>query len=285
MKMHTERVWSVCIFNMNKERVYIMYKNIFDSHAHYDARRFNKDRDQLLQHELPSKGVVGIMSVADTIESSENGAELAAKYPYIYYSAGIHPHSAKDATDDLESRIRRFARDPKMKAVGEIGLDYYRDLSPRDVQQDVFIRQLAVAEELNLPVIIHNRDATGDTMDILRKHNARGIMHSFSASAEVARELVEMDFYISFSGVLTYKNARRPVEAAAAVPIERLLLETDAPYLAPEPMRGERSDSSMIKYTAERMAEIKGMDTQELLDIVFENTCRVFDISPNALRD
>lgn len=263
--------------------MFTKYKNIFDSHSHYDAEQFDSDRDELLA-ELPNRGVAAIMSAADSIESAVNAEKIANKYPYIYFAAGVHPHEASTAKDNLENQIKDFAKNPKMRAVGEIGLDYYYDHSPRDVQREVFIRQLQVADELDLPVIIHNREATGDTMDILREFKPKkAILHSFSSSVEIAEELLDMGFYIGFAGVITFKNAKRPVEVVKEIPVDRLLLETDAPYLAPVPMRGKRSDSSMIAYTAEKMAEIKGMDTQELIDIIFENTCNVFEINSSDI--
>lgn len=253
-------------------------KNIFDSHAHYDDRRFNGDRDAVLSS-MPDAGVRFIMNAACNIRSVRAGIALAEKYGYLYASAGIHPHDAKDAPDDLAAQLAVFSRHPKVLAVGEIGLDYHYDFSPRDLQLAVFETQLTCALELDLPVIVHDREAHADTMRLLKKYNPRGIMHCFSGSAEMARELVKLGFYIGFTGVVTFKNARKTLEAAQAVPLDRLLVETDCPYMSPEPFRGERCDSSMIAQTAAVLAKVKAVSTQELLDQTCKNACNVYRIA------
>lgn len=260
-----------------------MYNNIFDTHAHYDARQFNDDRDEMLGSFLPQNGVRAIMTVGDTLASSKRAQALAAKYDYVYFGAGIHPHNAKDAKEDMEDVLRELAADKKLKAIGEIGLDYHYDHSPRDVQKKVFIRQLELAKELDLPVIVHNREAHQDTIEILQEYQPKGIVHSYSGSVETAKLILDIGMYLGFTGVITFKNARVPLEVVSYAPVDRLLLETDCPYLAPVPMRGKRSDSSMIAYTAEKMAELKEMDTQELIDITFNNACEVYKIDKSEI--
>lgn len=260
------------------ERIFYMSENIFDSHAHYDDDRFDADRDQLLS-KIHEEGVSYIVNAGADLPSSEKSIKLAEKYPFIYATVGVHPHEAKSVTADLEKQLTDMAKNPKVVAIGEIGLDYHYDLSPRDVQKEVFRRQLELAYKLNLPVVIHNREASGDTLDVLRNVKVHsGTVHSYSGSAEMVPELAEMGFYFGFTGVITFKNARKTVEAAAAVPMDRLLVETDCPYLAPEPFRGKRCDSSMITQIAHKLAEIKGVTPQELLDITNKNARRLYSI-------
>ncbi|WRS26713.1 TatD family hydrolase [Oscillospiraceae bacterium MB08-C2-2] len=252
--------------------------HIFDSHAHYDDSRFDPDREELLAG-LPEKGVAYIMNAGTNLETSRIGCDFAARYDFIYSSAGIHPQPAGDAPAGWEQALREMVGEsPKIKALGEMGLDYHYDFSPREMQREVFEKQLILSKELDLPVIIHDREAHGDTMELLRRHRPKGIVHCYSGSAEMVRELVKMELYIGFTGVVTFKNARKTVEAAAAVPLERLLVETDCPYMAPEPYRGKRCDSSMIAQTAQALAAIKGISAQELLDATCENARRVYGI-------
>ena len=252
--------------------------NIFDSHAHYDAKQFNPDRDELLVC-LPGRGVRLVMSAADNLASARRAVALAEKYSYIYCSAGIHPHDAKNAPQDMESQLRGIVKSsPKVRAIGECGLDYHYDFSPRETQLSVFERQLDLANELSLPVIVHDREAHADTLRILQKHKPRGVVHCFSGSAETARELVKLGLYIGFTGVVTFPNARGVKEAAAAVPLSRLLVETDCPYMAPVPFRGKRCDSSMLPHTIEALADIHKTGAQELADITFKNACELFGI-------
>lgn len=255
-----------------------MYGNIFDSHAHYDDKKFNADRDAVLAA-LPGQGVRYVMNVGSTLRSSRTAIALAAKYGHVYASAGVHPHDAKSAPDDLEEKLAALLKQDKVCAVGEIGLDYHYDFSPRNVQLDVFERQLQLAFDLELPVIVHDREAHADTLRLLKKYKSRGIVHCFSGSAEMAGELVKMGLYIGFTGVVTFKNARKTLAAAAAVPPDRLLIETDCPYMAPEPNRGRRCDSSMLPAVAERLAQVRGMRPQELIDYTCQNACRVYNIN------
>lgn len=254
-----------------------MYFNIFDSHAHYDDSRFDGDRESVLA-QLPQKGVCGVMNSASDLKSSQAGLELSRKYPYIWFSAGVHPHEAQNAEGDYLIKLESLLKQPKCVALGEIGLDYYYDLSPRDVQRMVFKQQLELAVELNVPVVVHDREAHGETLELLRKYRPRGVVHCFSGSAEMASELVKLGMYIGFTGVVTFKNAKKPLEAAAVVPDDRLLIETDCPYMAPEPNRGKRCDSSMLIYTAQALAQARGAQPQHIFDITFRNAKNLYEI-------
>jgi TatD DNase family protein len=252
------------------------YSNIFDSHAHYDDKSFDEDREQLLV-ELPNLGVSRVLNCGADLASSCKAAALAKKYPYFYAAAGIHPEEAHDHPADWEEQLKALLAQPKMVAVGEIGLDYhFEENPPHEVQRDVFEKQILLANEMNLPIIVHDRDAHGDTMELLKKHRPRGVVHCFSGSVEMAKEVLRLGMYIGLGGAVTFKNARVPVEVAKMVPADRLLLETDCPYMAPVPFRGKRNDSSLIAYTAERIAEIREEDTQELIFKAHRNACRLF---------
>ena len=252
---------------------------IFDSHAHYDDSQFDQDRDSLLTQLLPSKGVVGILNAASSPESISQVVSLTKKYPMVYGAAGIHPECAGQLPPDWLSLVSRALAQEKMVAVGEIGLDYhYEDLCPRERQKEVFQAQLNLAREKNLPVLIHDREAHGDTLAILEKYRPQGMVHCFSGSVEMAREILKLGMYLGIGGVVTFKNARHIVQVAAEIPLDRLLLETDCPYLAPVPMRGKRNDSSLIAYSAARIAEIRGITAQEVLSASRENVRRLFGI-------
>lgn len=252
--------------------------NIFDSHSHYNDARFDEDRDALLAS-MPENGVCGIIHASTDIESTRFGLAQSEKYPFFYAGAGLHPEEAAKAPADYLRQLEELARSsPKIVAIGEIGLDYYYEGFDRDLQLRIFEEQLQLAKRLDLPVILHSREATRDCMDMLKKYRPRGVMHCFSGSAETAREVQALGLYISFTGVLTFKNARKAAEALMAVADDRLLLETDCPYMAPEPYRGKRCDSTMIPYVAQKIAELKGGTAQEVLDRCTENTCRLFGI-------
>ncbi len=255
-----------------------MISNIFDTHAHYADHAFDDDRGQILA-ELPQKGVKYVMLASSSLEDTAENSVLAEKYDYIYAAAGVHPENADSNPADYLEKVRRTAVDsPKVRAIGEIGLDYHYEGYDRDKQIVLFEEQLELAKELGLPVIIHSRDAWEDTFQILKKHRPEGILHCFSGSAETAREIIKLGMYIGFTGVLTFKNAKKALKALAEVPMDRLLLETDCPYMAPVPFRGKRCDSSMIAYTAEKAAEIKGIGVQELINITCENGKRIYSI-------
>ena len=247
-----------------------MYRNIFDTHSHYADSAFDGDRDELLAA-LPDKGVRFAALAGSSMQDSAENVALAQKYGYIDAAVGVHPESVDETPSDYREKLTELVKSSeKVRAIGEIGLDYHYENNDRDKQILFFRQQLELARELSLPVIVHSRNASEDTLDILKEYRPAGVVHCFSGSAEVAREVIKLGMYIGFTGVLTFKNAKKALRALEAVPLDRLLLETDCPYMAPEPLRGRRCDSSMICYTAEKAAQIKGVSTQELLDI----TCR-----------
>ena len=254
-----------------------MYSNIFDTHAHYDDSRFDEDRDELLTS-LKNKGVSQIVNCGCDLKSSLTTVALSEKYDFVYAAVGVHAHEAEETTENDLAEIEKLYKKDTVVAIGEIGLDYHYDFSPREKQLEVFEKQLILAKELNLPVIIHDREAHEDTMNLLKKYKPEGVVHCFSGSAEMAKEIVRLGMYIGIGGAVTFKNARKPVEVAQYLPLDRLLLETDAPYMTPVPFRGQRCDSAHIAYTAEKIAEIKGIDVQKLIDICNENAKRLFRI-------
>lgn len=225
---------------------------------------------------LPEKGVERIIAVGCDIESSREEIALAHRHDFIYATAGIHPEYAADLPADWEKQLEALLSDEKVCALGEIGLDHHYPEPPRDIQHEVFRKQLEMAKRLDIPVIIHSRDACEETMELLREFKPRGVVHCFSGSAETAREVVKLGMYVGFTGVLTFKNSKKAAAACEAVPIDRLLLETDSPYMAPVPHRGEKSDSSMIKFTAAKMAEIKGVSPEEMIETANRNGRRLF---------
>ncbi|WP_444660208.1 TatD family hydrolase [Caproiciproducens sp. R2] len=255
-----------------------MLKPIFDSHAHYDDAAFDDDRDVVLSG-LPGRGICNVINCGADLDSSLASIQLAADYPYLYAAAGIHPECVKDAPENYPEQLEELLHRDKVVAVGEIGLDYhFEDNAPRDVQKAAFETQILLAEKHRLPIIVHDRDAHGDTMEILRKHKPSGVVHCFSGSVEMAMECVRLGMYIGLGGAVTFKNARVPVEVAAAVPLERMLMETDCPYMAPVPFRGKRNDSTLIAYTAARIAEIRGITAEELLTVTRRNAETLFHI-------
>lgn len=255
-----------------------MVDGIFDSHAHYDDEAFGADRDELLRS-LAAHGVRRVMNVGSSMESSRTGIELGKTYDFLYSSVGVHPDSAREINNDTLRELAELAREPKVRALGEIGLDYhYEDACPREIQIPAFERQLALAKELDIPVIVHTREAANDTLELLKKYRPKGIVHCFSGSVEMAKEVLRLDMYIGFTGVLTFKNARKAVEVVQYAPADRLLLETDCPYMAPEPLRGRRCDSTMLQYTLARMAELKGLSPEEMAAITWKNTCSVYGL-------
>ena len=252
---------------------------LFDTHAHYDAEQFDADRDELIKN-LPEKGVALVVNPGCDIPTSRKALELAKRYDYIYAAVGYHPESCAPYQESELELLREMANDPKVVAIGEIGLDYYwEENPPRELQQQVFRAQMELARELGLPVIVHDREAHADSLAIIREFpEVKGVFHCFSGSAEMAKELVKMGWMISFTGVLTYKNARKAVEAAEAVPIESVMIETDAPYMAPVPHRGERCDSSLVVHTCEKLAEIKNISAEDCARTTMENGKRFFCI-------
>ena len=252
------------------------YHGIFDTHAHYNDHRFDDDRETLLTA-LPSLGVDEAIVVGYDIPSSEKAVEIASTLPYLHAAAGFHPENLEEYGEEGIAKLREILKNEKIIAIGEIGLDYHwKEFGPT-LQEKAFRRQMELADELNLPVIIHSREATADTLRILADYKGvPGVLHCFSGSAETAKTVTGWGFYIGFTGVLTFKNSRKAVEAVEAAPIDKLLLETDCPYMAPEPWRGKRSCSPMIQSVAEKMAEIKGVSPQEMIDIAAANGRRLF---------
>lgn len=252
---------------------------VFDTHAHYDDSAFDADRDALLSS-LPSRGVGLIVNPGCTVASSAAAVALAAKYPHVYAAVGIHPENCGDFVPSHLDDIRALAGADKVVAIGEIGLDYYwPENPPKDLQKEVFRAHLSLAQELGLPVIVHDRDAHADALAIVRAFPAvRGVFHCFAGSVEMGRELVEMGWMLSFNGALTFKNARKAPEVVAAIPLERLMIETDAPYLTPVPYRGRRNDSGYVGLVAEKIALLKGLTPQEVEEATWQNGKRFFGI-------
>ena len=252
---------------------------IFDSHAHYDDRAFDGDRETVLSA-LPEAGVCGVINCGVEILSSQKALALAKQYPFLWAAVGIHGQEAGRAKPGYLNRLLPLLDEPRAVALGEIGLDYHYDHgAPRDVQRELLERQLQIAVERDVPVILHDREAHEDMWKLLQRYKPRGVMHCFSGSVEMARDLVGIGMYIGLGGAVTFKNARRPIEVAAWVPEDRLLIETDAPYMTPVPFRGKRNSSALIPYTAEKIAQVRRMTIEQILRITKENTERLFGIT------
>lgn len=245
---------------------------IFDTHAHLDDRAFDADREELLS-QLPSNGVGLLMNPGCSLASSLAAVELAKKYDYVYAAVGSHPDAADEVNEQVLSRYRELVKkNPKVRAIGEIGLDYHYEDIPREIQQRAFRAQMALAAELNLPVIVHEREAHEDGMKIVREYpGVTGVFHCFSGSLEMAQWLIARGWYIGFGGVLTFKNAKKALQVAANIPLERIVLETDCPYMAPEPFRGRRNDPGKLCRVAEKLAQLRGKTAEEIQAITLEN--------------
>ena len=250
----------------------------FDSHAHYDARRFREDQKEILAQMEPN-GIRRIMNIGCDLASSHTSIALAEEYEFIYAAVGSHPDDAAAVDEARIEEYRRLAKHPKVKAIGEIGLDYYYEDVPRQKQQEAFRMQMALAEELEMPVIIHQRDAYEDCLKIVDEFpKVKGVFHCFSGSVEYAKEVLKRGYYMGFTGVITFKNARKAVEVAEYAPLNRLLIETDCPYMAPEPYRGKRCDSTMLPKMAEKIAELRGLPVEQIAKITRENAMKLFGI-------
>lgn len=253
---------------------------LFDTHAHLDDRAFREDRDALIAG-LPGKGVGLVMNPGCSLESSRNAIALAEKYPHVYAAVGSHPDVADEVNDGVLEEYRKLCKlHPRVKAIGEIGIDYHYEDIPRDLQRKAFRMQMELAREVGLPVIVHEREAHGDGMAVVKEFpDVTGVFHCYSGTAEMARQLVSLGWYIGFTGVLTFKNARKAIETAAAIPLDRIVLETDCPYMAPEPFRGKRNDPGYLFRTAEKLAEIRGLDVAQIRAITSENGRRLYHIA------
>jgi TatD DNase family protein len=253
---------------------------LIDTHAHLDDKRFDGDREEVINR-CVEEGVVCIINAGSDLSSSIKAISLAEKHSIIYAAVGIHPHEAKTADKNTTELLRSLAGKEKVVAIGETGLDYHYDFSPREKQKEVFRQQIALAREMKLPIVVHDRESHGDILQILKEEKAwevGGVMHCFSGSRETAKECMDMNFFISFAGPVTFDNARRAKEVAAYVPLDRLLTETDCPYLTPVPFRGKRNYPGYVKYVAEEICRIKDLDPGRLAECVLENTARLFGI-------
>ena len=252
---------------------------LFDTHAHMDDHAFDEDRAELLTA-LPGQGLALVMNPGCSLESSRNAVKLANTYDYMYAAVGSHPDVADEVNEEVLDEYRRMVREnPKVKAIGEIGLDYHYEDIPREIQLRAFRMQMELARELGLPAIVHEREAHEDGMQVVRDFpEVTGVFHCYSGSAEMARQLVDKGWYIGFTGVLTFKNARKAVEVASSIPLERIVLETDCPYMSPEPFRGKRNDPGKLYRMAEKLAEIRGLTVEEIHKITTENGKRLYRI-------
>ena len=250
---------------------------LFDTHAHMDDRAFDADREELLSS-LPAQGVGLLMNPGCSLQSSRAASALSQKYPFVYAAVGSHPDAADEVDEAVLGEYRRLVREnPKIKAIGEIGLDYHYEDFPREIQQRAFRAQMQLAQELNLPVIVHEREAHQDGMDIVSEFPAvTGVFHCYSGSLEMAKWLISRGWYIGFTGVLTFKNARKALEVAAGIPLDRIVLETDCPYMSPEPFRGRRNDPGRLYRMAEALADLQGLSREEIEAITLENGKRLY---------
>lgn len=255
---------------------------LFDSHCHLDDEKFEEDREKVICH-IFSSGVTKLISAGYSLEGSKRALELAKNYPQIYTVSGISPNDIADNVEAIEEQleqIKLLAREEKVVGIGEIGLDYYWNKENKDLQRFAFIKQIELANLLNLPIVIHAREAVMDTLQILKAHpvNKKGVFHCCPFNPELIKEALKLGFYISFAGPVTFKNSKNADEVILLVPEDRILIETDSPYLSPEPNRGKRNDSSNVKYIAEKIAKVKGYDIEEIAKITYDNTCRIFEI-------
>lgn len=252
---------------------------LFDTHTHLTDEAFGADRCEII-NTLNENGVKYVTDVGCDLRDAYKSVELAEKYPFIYAAVGMHPHYASEMTDEMLFSLEKLLAHKKVVALGEIGLDYHYDLSKRDVQRHCFVQQLELAQQLNMPVVLHIREAFGDCMDILRAHKngLKGVMHCYSGSLETARECVDMGLYIAFGGALTFKNAQKQLENICALPLDRIVLETDCPYLTPVPLRRKRNEPKFIAYTARKAAELLNMDVEDIAAVTTANAIKLFEL-------
>lgn len=252
---------------------------IFDSHAHYDDESFNEDRENIIR-EIKENGVVNVLNCGASMQGARDSVKLADKYDFFYAAVGIHPENAYELTEENYEEIKEMTKNPKVRAIGEIGLDYYwEENPPREKQKEVFRRQMELAMELDMPVVIHDRDAHGDTLEIMKEFpQVKGVVHCFSGSVEFARECLKLGYYIGFTGVITFKNAKKAIDVVKEVPMDRILVETDAPYMAPTPNRGKRNRSDYIKFVIEKIADIKEISVDEVSSVTIKNTKNLLKI-------
>lgn len=256
---------------------------LFDSHCHLDDEKFEEDRQAVIE-KIFSSGVIKLISAGYSLESSKRAIELTDKYPQIYTVSGISPNDIPKNVEKLQeeiNEIEKLAKNGKVVGIGEIGLDYYWNKENKELQKYAFIKQIELANKLNLPIVIHTREAVMDTIEILKKHpvNKKGVFHCCPLNPELIKEALKLGFYISFAGPVTFKNSKNADEVICLVPDEKMLIETDSPYLSPEPNRGKRNDSSNVRYIAEKIAKVKGYTLEEIAKITYDNACRIFEIS------
>lgn len=259
-------------------------KMIFETHAHYDDEMFDKDRDELIAS-LPGQGICPVINIGASLSSCERTLELMQRYPFFYGAIGVHPSDVDELDEEKFARLEAWCQKKRVVAVGEIGLDYHYEDTDKPCQKKWFAAQLELARRLSLPIVVHSRDAAKDTLDLMKEHRAHeigGVVHCFSYSLPIAREFYDMGFYFGIGGVLTFSNGKKLREVVDYLPMDRILLETDSPYLAPVPHRGERNCSLYLPLVVEEIARIKGLTTQSVVDITYENACRLFNVEPGC---
>jgi len=255
-------------------------EKIFETHMHLDDEAFNEDREKVIENIFDDCIGIGV-NIGASMESTETSVELAQKYENVYAAVGVHPNEVADLTEDDMDRLKELSRLDKVVAIGEIGLEYHYLEPDKETQRKWFIRQLDLAAELNMPVVIHSRDAAEETFNLMKEYKDRlvgGVIHCYSYSPELAAEYVKMGYYIGVGGVVTFKNAKKLVETVKNIPLDNIVLETDCPYMSPEPFRGKRNDPSRLIYVSKKIAEIKGIDDEEVRRVTFENACRLYRI-------
>lgn len=251
---------------------------IFETHAHYDDRAFDEDRDQLLLS-LADGGIEAVVNVGASIQTTKNTLDLMDKYPFVYGAVGVHPNETAELTEDLMNWLEHISRRPKVVAIGEIGLDYYWDEPEREIQKHWFVRQLDLARKVHLPIVVHSRDAARDTLDIIKAEKAGelgGVIHCFSYGVELAREYLDLGFYLGIGGVVTFNNGKKLKEVVEYMPLDRIVLETDCPYLSPVPFRGKRNSSLNLTYVVKAISELKGVSEEEVIAVTNANAKRMY---------